>query len=125
MKVPLPEYINADQIGYVSSRNCFENIRLMLDMIEFCKIKNCPCIILLVNFEKEFDSINWIYLKHKLQKHGFGKNTRNVLPPFIQKLKFVSQTMVICLPFSKGVRQGCAISELLFLSVVEVTAIIL
>ena len=58
----LPELINVDQIGYMSSKNRFENIRLILDMIEFCKIKNHSCIILLVDFETAFDSINWIFL---------------------------------------------------------------
>ena len=91
LKVALPELINADQIGYMSDRSC---IRLISDMIEFCKIKNHPCKILLVDFEKAFDSINWTFHKHVLQKSISG----NGLPPCIKKLKVVSQIMVICLP---------------------------
>ena len=100
LKVALPKLINADQTGYMSGRSCFENIRLISDMIEFCKIKNHPCIILLVDFEKAFDSINWTFLKHVLQNMDLAKTSRNGLPPCIQKLKVVSQTMVICLLFS-------------------------
>ena len=52
------------------------------------------------------------------------KVSRNGLPPCIQKLKAVSQTMVF-FKLSKGVRQGCPISALLFLLVVDVIAVIL
>ena len=52
--------MNADQIGYMSSTSCFENIRLISGMIAFCKIRNNPCMTLLDDFEKVFDSINRI-----------------------------------------------------------------
>ena len=74
LKVALIELINADQRGYMSSRTCFENIKLILDMTEFCKIKNhnsffvkLKTIIVLVDFEKAFDSIHLIFLRHVLK----------------------------------------------------------
>ena len=128
LKIALPELINADQIGYMSGRSCFENIRLISDMIEFCKIKKHPCIILLVDFEKAFDSINWTFLKHVLQKYGFGKNFQKWIATLYSEIEScVSNNghMSSFFKLSKGVRQGCPISALLFLLVVEVVAIIL
>ena len=59
LKVILPEIINTDQIGYMTNRFCGENTRIIADIIEYCKINQKPCIILLADFEKAFDSINW------------------------------------------------------------------
>ena len=87
LKIALPEVINADQIGYMSGRSCFENIRLISDMIKFCKIKNHPCIILLVDFEKAFDSINWTFLKHVLQTYEFGKNFQKWIATLYSKIE--------------------------------------
>ena len=89
----------------MSSSSCFENIRLISDIIEFCKIKNHSCIVLLGDFEQVFDSIKWIFLKHVLHNMDLANTSRNGFPPCIQKLKIVSQTMVICLLFSNCLRE--------------------
>ena len=115
-------------IGYMSGRSCFENIRLISDMIEFYKIKNHPCIILLVDFEKAFDSINWTFLKHVLQKYGFRKNFQKWIATLYSEIEScVSNNghMSSFFKLSKVVTQGCPISALLFLLVVEVVAVIL
>ena len=51
----------------MKNRYCGENTRLIADVIEFCKIKNFSCIILLVDFEKAFDTVNWSFFKKQLQ----------------------------------------------------------
>ena len=42
LKVGLREIINPDQIGYMKSRFYGENIRLIADMIDFCKLASLP-----------------------------------------------------------------------------------
>ena len=51
-----------------------ENTRLITDIIVYCKINQKPCIILLADFEKAFDSINWNFFKSCIKHFGFGPN---------------------------------------------------
>ena len=74
LKIVLHEIISPDQIGYMKNRICGENTRLIADVMEFCKIKNSSCIILLVDFEKAFDTVNWSFLNKTIIQYGFGKS---------------------------------------------------
>ena len=65
-----------DQIGYMKDRFIGENTRLIADVIDYCKHTLQPCIILLADFEKAFDTINWNFLQKCLTHFGFGPNFR-------------------------------------------------
>ena len=45
-----------------------ENIRLLYDMMKFTDEKNIPGLLLLIDFEKAFDSLSWNFL-HKALEH--------------------------------------------------------
>ena len=59
----LPEVINRDQTGYVKNRFIGENIRLISDVMEFYEEKNLPGMLLFIDFEKGFDSLEWNLFK--------------------------------------------------------------
>ena len=124
LKDILPEIINTDQIGYMANRFCGENTRLTADITEYCKINQKPCIILLADFEKTFDSINWRFLKSCIKCFGFDLNFQtwiNVMYCNIQS--YVSNNGYQTL--YRGIRQGCPLSALLFLLAAEVVARVL
>ena len=128
LKIALKEIINPDQIGYMENRFYGENTRLIADMIEFCKLKKHPSIILLVDFEKAFDTINWNFLNICLKHYGFGVNFQR----WISILYCDTESCVSnnghqssYFKLSRGIRQGCPISALLFLLPAEIIAIIL
>ena len=58
LKIALSEIIDPDQIGYMQNRFCGENIRLIVDIIDYCTAQENPCLILLADFEKAFDKIS-------------------------------------------------------------------
>ena len=128
LKSVLKEIINPDQVGYMKERLCGENTRLISDVIEYCTIKNLPSIILLADFEKAFDSVKWSFLTQILGFYGFGQNFRK----WISILYKDSESCVTnngylssFFKLSKGIRQGCPISALLFLLIAEIVAIVL
>ena len=53
-----------------------ENTRLVYDLIQYCKKTKREGIILLIDFEKAFDSIEWSYIDKVLSKYNFGSDIR-------------------------------------------------
>jgi len=118
--------VHADQVGYVKGRNIGDNIRTLLDILDITKHKSDPGMLVMIDFEKAFDTVSWKFLHQTLQYFNFG-------PTFIQYIKLL-YTEAECsvtnngyhtefFKISRGIRQGCPISALLFILCVEVMAI--
>ncbi|KAL9989282.1 hypothetical protein ACROYT_G003815 [Oculina patagonica] len=113
----LPKIINPDQTGYVKGRYIGENIRLIQDLMFHLDKENSPGIAVFVDFRKAFDTIEWNYLEKALTLFNFG-------PDFLQWFKTVYSNISSCIlnnghashffSLTRGVRQGCPISGLLF-----------
>ena len=63
----LPGLIHHNQSGYIPGRNISENIRSILDIMEFTKVKKLPGLLLFLDFEKAFDSLEWDFLAKCLE----------------------------------------------------------
>ena len=72
MKCLLPELIHNNQSVYIPGRNISENIRSILDIMEYTKVKKLPGLLLFIDFEKAFDSLEWDFLENCLEKFNFG-----------------------------------------------------
>ena len=55
----LPQLINENQTAYIKGRYIGENARLILDIFEYCENENSDGILLFLDFEKAFDSVEW------------------------------------------------------------------
>ena len=59
LKKVIPKLVNSDQTGFIKRRFTGENIRLINGVINFAAAKNIPGLLLFLDFEKAFDSLNW------------------------------------------------------------------
>ena len=72
IKPCLDSIIHNDQKGFVASRYIGECIRGTYDIQEYAKTHNRTGILLLIDFEKAYDSVSFRYIKKCLQFFNFG-----------------------------------------------------
>ena len=118
--------ISHDQTAYIKERFIGNNVRLLSDIIDYCNLAKQNGILLSVDFEKAFDTVEWNFMYECLRKFNFGEN-------FIKWIEvlYTDPIMVVKnngyftkkIRLTRGLRQGCLISALLFIIVVEILAI--
>lgn len=119
------QVVNEDQSGFLKGRFIGENGRLIIDVMNDTKEHNTPGLILFCDFKMAYDSVNWQYLQTAIRSFGFGPCIRrwiNILynenqpsQARVQINGHLSEPYCI----SKGLRQGCPLSCLLFLLCIE------
>ena len=122
----IPSIVSPNQTGYIKNRYIGENIRILTDITQYTAIHKIPAILLQLDFEKAFDSVSWSFMHFVLKKYNFG-------PSFRKWIEIIYNQPEFCvtnngyhssfLPMSRGIRQGCPISSLLFVLVVETMAL--
>ena len=81
--------INPNQSAYIRGRYIGANARLILDISEYCENFYQDGILLFLDFEKAFDSIEWNFLYKTLNKFNFGQN-------FIKWVKILFINPIFC-----------------------------
>ena len=115
--------MNQNQVAYVSNRFVSEGVRLISDILEITNCLDIEGLLMTVDIEKAFDSINHSFLICVLKKFGLGNGFRK----WIQILLKNPESCVInsgkTTPYFKlerGSRQGDPISAYLFIIALEV-----
>lgn len=121
----LHHIIAPDQTCGVRGRFIGENVALLRDIVQFTSETNTPAAVLSLDQEKAFDRVDWPFLFRVLEHCGFG-------PSFVSWVKLLysgirsavlinGYTSQAFFP-SRGVRQGCPLSPLLYVISIEVLA---
>ena len=118
--------VHTDQVGYIKGRYIGENIRKIEDIINYTSLKNVPGSLALIDFQKAFDAVEWPCLFQTLKRFNFGEY-------FISWIRLLYTNISSCVSnngyisnyftLTRGIRQGCPISALLFILVAEILAI--
>ena len=126
MQKVISEIISSDQTAYSKGRYIGANIRLVSDVIDYYDLTNKSGILLMLNFQKAFDTIEWRFLFKTLEFFNFG-------PSFIMWIETIYHRPEACLKnngfvsdyfdINRGIRQGCPVSCLLFVLCVEILSI--
>ena len=122
----LPSIINQDQSGYLKGRFIGNNIRTVIDVFDYCQQENHPGALVFLDYQKAFDTVEWNFIFKVLEKFNFGDD-------FIRWIKLLYKNPTFSVKNNgwiskkqkmyRGIRQGCPLSALLFIIVVEILGI--
>ena len=120
LKKCLSYLIPPDQSGFLKGRNIGNNIRLIIDIIEYTELNHIPGAILLLDIQKAFDSVSHDFLLRVLRKLNFSQKFINWIQGFYSGRKsYVSNYGNLSKPIDmeRGIFQGCPhIPLLVFIS---------
>ena len=63
LKYVTPKLVNSNQAGFIKGRFNGENIRLIDSVINFAPAKNIPGLLLFLDYQNAFDSLNWSFIQ--------------------------------------------------------------
>lgn len=128
LKKYMESVIHEDQTFCVPKRSIFDNLFLLRDIITVAKMHNLDIGFLSLDQEKAFDRVDHQYLFKTLEAFGFG-------PYFVSLIKLLYKEIYSMLslngsltrPFSvsRGIRQGCPLSGLLYAISIEPLLVLL
>ena len=118
--------VNKDQTCGVPGRFIGENVALLRDVVDVASSSDSPVAILSLDQEKAFDRVDWSFMRFTLSAMGFGPSFISWVDLFYCRVQSAVNVNGYLSPFfhlSRGVRQGCPLSPLLYVLVSEVLAV--
>ena len=94
--------------------------------MEYLDAKKTSGLLLFIDFEKAFDSLEWDFMNKALNAFNFGPNVKRRITIFykdVQSAVMNGGFLTTYFNISRGVRQGCPLSPLLFILATELLAI--
>jgi len=117
--------VDPAQVAYIKERFIGTNIRLVHDIFDLYNEKSRSGIIVFADFRKAFDSVEWPFLFETLRKFNFGDTFQQwIRILYTEPCAVIKNNGHFSAEFllTRGVRQGCPVSALLFILCVEVLA---
>ena len=119
----LPDLIHHDQSGFLKGRLIGDNLLDLISVMEHCSENNLESVILWLDFEKAFDTVNWDSLFEIFRFFNFGENYINMVSKLFENISSCTLNNGFSSHWfspERGLHQGDCFSPPAFLLVVEI-----
>ena len=113
----LCSHVHTSQSGCIGGRSIYDNILTVQLGIEYAERSDQNIVLMQLDFNKAFDSVDWSFISQTMLKMGFGPRMANIVyllgqdsESYISLNGFLTSSIAI----HRSVRQGCPLSPLLF-----------
>jgi hypothetical protein len=114
--------VHEDQQCSVPNRNINTHCHFLRDMIQYAHDKDAQTAILSIDQEKAFDRVSHKFLHQVLERNNLGKYFTNWIKIIYKKPSskiIINHSLTESFLLTRSVRQGCPISPILYVLVLE------
>ena len=122
IRMAVDQRIREEQAGFRAGRGCSDQIFALRNIVEQCIEWNAPLFVNFVDFRKAFDSIHrdtlWAVIRH----YGLPQKIVSLIKLFYERFEcgvILREGVSDFFEVQTGVRQGCMLSPLLFLILID------
>ena len=118
--------VHENQSGFIKGRNISSHIRLIVDIICFADKQQLDGLVVYLDYQKAFDTVEKKTIIASLKCFNFGARFTKFIETILKNTQSAVKNggwLSNWFTTRRGVRQGCCVSPLLFVLVVELLVI--
>lgn len=124
----LPKFISSTQTSFIKGRYILENLITSWEAMEWERFSEQNSAMLLLDFEKAYDRIEWDFVLSMLKAFGFPASFCNMVKVLFQDasaLIEINGSLSSTISLSRSIRQGCPLAPALFIIASEALGFLL